>query len=101
MVKKGSWVRIKKIVLKPGERSTNLPESTKMVPLLLWVKGFLLEDSSIGSLVEIKTNTGRIETGELIEVNPAFLHTYGDFVPEILEIDRIVKDTLYGVDNNE
>lgn len=101
MIKKGSWVQIKKIILNPEQRANNLPEATKKVPLLLWVKGTLLTDSEIGDVVEIKTVTGRIETGELIEVNPSYLHNYGKYMPEIQEIDRIVKSTLYGDDYYE
>lgn len=101
MIKKGSWVQIKKIILNPEQRANNLPEATKKVPLLLWVKGTLLTDSEIGNLVEIKTVTGRVETGELIEVNPSYLHNYGKYMPEIQEIDRIVKSTLFGDDYYE
>ena len=101
MIKKGNWVQIKKIILKPEERAHNLPDATKKVPLLMWVKGNLLNDANIGDFVEIKTLTGRIETGELIQVNPSYMHTYGNFIPEILEIDRILKETLFGSDYYE
>jgi len=99
LIKKGSWVQIKKIVLNPNERAINLPETTKKVPLILWVKGYLLSDSELGDEVEIETVTGRIETGVLITVNPFYSHSYGKFVPEILKIDEIVKSTLFGGDN--
>jgi hypothetical protein len=101
LIKKGSWVQIKKIILNPEQRANNLPEATKKVPLLLWVKGTLLTDAEIGDVVEIKTITGRIEAGELIEVNPSYLHNYGKYMPEIQEIDRIVKSTLFGDDYYE
>ena len=96
MIKKDSWVQIKKIILNPEERAANLPEPTKKVPLVMWVKGFLLNDAEINSSVEIKTITGRVESGILVCDNPSYMHTYGKFVPEILEIDRIVKTTLFG-----
>ncbi|HPD99611.1 MAG TPA: 2-amino-4-oxopentanoate thiolase subunit OrtA [Bacillota bacterium] len=101
MIKKGSWVQIKKIILNPEQRANNLPEATKKVPLLLWVKGTLLSDSEMNDMVEIKTVTGRIESGELIDVNPSYLHNYGKYMPEIQEIDRIVKSTLFGGDYYE
>lgn len=101
LIKKNTWVQIKKTILEPKERTGNIPEETKKVPLLMWVKGYLLSDASIGELVEIKTLTGRIEKGELIEANPAYMHTYGKFVPEILEIDKLLKDTLFGGESNE
>lgn len=101
MIKKNSWVQIKKTILQPNERASHLPEETKKVPLEMWVKGTLLEDAELNSEVKIKTITGRIESGVLICVNPSYMHTYGEFVPEILEIDRIVKSALYGGDFNE
>ena len=98
MIPKNTWVLIHKVILKPEERVENLPDDTKNVPLEMWVKGFLLEDSGIGQVVKIKTRTNRIEEGTLIEANPSFKHNYGEFVPEILQIDRIVLKTLYGED---
>ena len=92
--KKNTWVRIHRVVLKPNERSENLPEDTKKVPLEMWVKGYLQAEAKLGDWVSIKTVTGRNEEGKLIEAYPAYRHNYGDFVPEILEINNIVKRTL-------
>jgi len=100
LIKKNSWVQIKKVILKPEERAHNLPEATKKVPLLMWVKGYLLEDANIKDIVTVKTVTGRFESGELIEVNPAYLHTYGKFIPEIQLVDKMVKSALFGDDYN-
>lgn len=96
MIRKGSWVRIKKIVLRPEERAENLPADTKLVPLVMWTKGYLLGDANINDTVKIRTVTGRIEEGTLLEENPAFRHDYGAFVVEILKIREIVKKELYG-----
>ncbi|MGE4572030.1 MAG: 2-amino-4-oxopentanoate thiolase subunit OrtA [Candidatus Izemoplasmatales bacterium] len=101
MIKKDTWVQIKKVILKSEERAGNLPEETKKVPLIMWVKGFLLKEAELNDEVQIKTLTGRIESGTLIEVNPAYMHTYGKFMPEILRIDDIVKSTLFGDDHHE
>lgn len=101
MVKKDTWVRIKKIILEPHERTGNIPDDTKKVPLEMWTKGYLLNDANIKDLVKVKTLTGRIEEGILIEVNPSYMHTYGKFVPEILEIGHRVKKALFGGDNHE
>ncbi len=100
MIKKGSWVQIKKIILQPRERAENIPEATKKVPLLMWVKGHLQTDANLHDMVEIKTITGRTEVGELIQENPSYLHTYGNYIPEIQKIDQICKETLYGSDIN-
>lgn len=101
MIKKGSWVQIKKVILKPNERAENIPLNTKKVPLLMWVKGYLLSNAEIGDTVEVKTITGRTESGELIIEKPSYLHTYGEYIPEIQEIDRICKETLFGSDQDE
>ena len=98
MIKKGSWVQIKKVILNPEQRPKTLPEATRKVPLTMWVKGYLNCEASLGDLVEITTVTGRKESGELVSINPYYNHSYGKFVPEILEIDRIVKRALFGSD---
>ncbi|MGD9605317.1 MAG: 2-amino-4-oxopentanoate thiolase subunit OrtA [Bacilli bacterium] len=100
MINKNAWVQIEKIVLNPDQRATNLPQDTKKVPLIMWVKGYLQNDGNMGDLVTIKTLTGRLEQGTLVAHNPAFKHDYGDFVPEILEINQMVKHILFG-DNHE
>ena len=96
MVKKNSWVRIHKVILKPEERAPQVPDDTKKVPLEMWTKGFLLEDAEIGDEVTVETVTGRKETGKLIEVNPAYNHSFGNFIPELLQIDKQVRQILGG-----
>ena len=96
MVHKGDWVRIHRIVLKAEERTGKIPEDTKACDLEMWTKGFLLEDAEIGDQVEIETAVGRIEKGELIEVNPYYTHSYGKFVPELIQIDRKLREIMGG-----
>ena len=96
MIKKNTWVQIEKVVLKPEERAANVPLDTKQVPLLMWVKGYLQNDAQSGDLVRITTLSGRTEEGLLVAENPAFKHNYGDFVPEILQINQMVKKILFG-----
>jgi hypothetical protein len=100
MILKGSWVQIHIIVLTSTERATQLPEETKKVPLEMWTKGFLLADCDLGQTAKIETLTGRHETGTLLTVNPYYKHHYGEFVGEILTIDKMVKSLLAG-DSNE
>ena len=100
MIKKGEWVRIHRIILQPSERAPQVPEDTKKVPLEMWDKGFLQEDAEMGSEVTIETVTGRKETGKLIEVNPYYEHDFGKFVPELLVIDKQVRDILFGGDRS-
>lgn len=99
-IKKGSWVRIYDVVLKSTERSPNLPEDTKKVPLEMWNKGFLQMDAEIGDRVTVKTLTNRLVEGKLLEENPTYTHSFGKFVPEILPIGRQLKEILQGGEKN-
>ena len=93
--KKGDWVRIHNIVLEVGERATNIPEETQNVPLEMWDKGFLLNDSAIiGDKVKVETYIGRIVEGNLLEVNPYYKHDFGKCVPELLYIGRQARELL-------
>jgi hypothetical protein len=99
MAKKGDWVQIHNIVLPPEERSSALPEDTKVNPLEMWVKGYLTEDAEIGEVAEVITRTGRHTKGTVVKVNPYFEHNFGFFVPEVLEIgDQVRKITFGGED---
>lgn len=94
MIKKNSYVRIRKTILTKEERALNLPIDTKSVPLNMWVKGYLLNDAELDESVYIKTKTGRIESGILMESNPSYKHNYGDFLPEILKIEEIIMSEM-------
>ena len=96
MAVKGDWVRIHRVILSADERTANLPEDTKKVPFEMWVKGHLLEDGEIGDEVTVRTVSGRQEHGTLIEVNPQFDVNFGQFVPEILEMDVRLRTALFG-----
>lgn len=96
MAKKGDWVQIHNIVLSPEERSSALPDDTKVNPLEMWVKGWLLEDAEIGDTAEVVTRTGRHTKGEVVKVNPYFEHNFGFFVPEVLEIGNMVRKITFG-----
>jgi hypothetical protein len=97
MIKKNSWVRIHRVILEPGERAPQVPEDTKAVPLEMWVKGFLRQDAELGAMAEVTTWTGRVETGTLLEENPAYRHGFGDFVPELLVISAQARELAFGV----
>ncbi len=96
MIEKGSWVRIHKIILEPSQRAPQVPEDTKLVPLEMWVKGYLQKEAQTGDCVEIITLTGRKEQGMLIEVNPYYDHNFGKFIPELLVIGKQVRDIVIG-----
>jgi 2-amino-4-ketopentanoate thiolase alpha subunit len=95
MVRKGEWVQIHQIVLEAEERTARIPEDTKEWPFELWVKGFIEADAEIGDIVDIKTLTGRMVRGELVEVNPGYHFGFGEeFVPEVLKIGQELRRIL-------
>ena len=99
MAKKGDWVRIHSVVLKAAERTAKIPEDTQKCNLQQWTKGFLEDQSAgIGDVVTVKTAANRIVTGTLIEEGPSYTHSYGQFVPEIIEIDRQLRSIMFGED---
>lgn len=94
-MKKGTWVEIHDIILKPEERTGAIPEETKKVPLEMRMKGFLLTEGETGDRVKIETLTGRIVEGTLLGENPIYTHTYGEtFIPELLTIGRDLRKLL-------
>lgn len=99
--KHGDWVIVHNIVLNPSQRAPQVPEDTKLHPLEMWVKGFIDEDANIGDLVKIKTITGRVVEGKLIEVNPYYTHDYGKCIPELLQIGISARDILFGGELND
>ena len=92
---KGQWVKIHSIVLTSNERAPQVPDDTKKVPLELWVKGYILSDAEIGDLVKVKTMTGRVVEGNLIEINPSYQHSFGENIPELLEIGPKLRKILF------
>lgn len=98
MIKKGSWVSVQCTVLGAGERAPQVPDDTKKVPLIMWTKGYLAADAEIGQTVEVKTRTGRVQKGTLIEVNPSYAHGFGKFVPELNKIGEQLREMLFGED---
>ncbi len=99
-MKAGEWVRIKSVVLDASQRSDNLPEETKKNELVMWTKGFLLDDAEIGDIAKVKTMVGRIEEGEVVEHNPQYQLDYGNLVPELLHIGVDLRERLEAIDAN-
>lgn len=99
MAKKGDWVRIHATVLEASARTAKIPEDTQACNLEMWTKGFLQDESAeIGDQVTVETAVGRLEKGELIEVNPYYTHSYGKFVPELIQIDKQLREIMFGGD---
>lgn len=94
--KKEDWVQIENVVLTAGHRAPQVPEDTQKCDLKMWVKGEILQDAKEGELVQVKTTTGRIVDGYLVAINPRYTHDYGEFQPELLRIERQLKEILFG-----
>ncbi|MCI7145430.1 MAG: 2-amino-4-oxopentanoate thiolase subunit OrtA [Clostridiales bacterium] len=95
MAKKGDWVRIHSVVLKADERTAKLPDDTQKCDLEQWTKGFLQEDSAeIGDEVTVETAVGRIVKGTMIDDFPYYTHSYGVFVPELIQIDKQLREEM-------
>jgi hypothetical protein len=87
--RKGDLVQIHKIVLEPNQRPETLPESTKSVPYVCWIKGFLLnKEAIVGDEVQIETFIGREISGTLVSVNPTYDHSFGLPQKELVTIGR-------------
>lgn len=93
--KKGDWVEVENIVLKPEERAPQVPEDTKATPLMMWTKGFLIDEvANIGDNVSVKTLTGRISEGRLSTINPRHEHDFGNPVRELIEVGMELREEI-------
>jgi len=94
MIKKGTLVQIKRIILDSNHRSTHIPLDTQKTDFIMWLKGVLLEDADMGQLCQIETKTHRIESGILIATEPHYTHSFGKYVKILDQIaDQIDFDT--------
>lgn len=100
MAKKGDYVNIYNVVLTPEQRAPQVPDDTKKVPLQTWVRGFLNDDAKLGDQVTVTTITGRQVSGELVEENPTYRHSFGEHVPEIFAIGKQLRAILFGGDQS-
>lgn len=98
MAKKGDYVRIRRQIVPAGERDASVPADTAATPLVMWDKGYIQQDASIGEECTVITRVGRPEHGTLIEESPCYELNYGSFVPEILAIDDQLRKALFGGD---
>ncbi|MGE5486105.1 MAG: 2-amino-4-oxopentanoate thiolase subunit OrtA [Ignavibacteriales bacterium] len=94
--RKGDWVQIYGVVLKPEERAPQVPEDTRKVPLEMRLKGFIQHDAHVGEEATIKTLTGRLVSGRLVAVNPAYEHDFGRPAPELAGVGLELRAMLQG-----
>jgi hypothetical protein len=94
MIKKGSFVEVRKVLLEPADRAEHLPEETKKVPLEARIRGFLLKDSNLGEEAEIETHIGRTVRGTLVAVDPPFTYGFGKPVRELMDVSRELRKEI-------
>lgn len=97
--KKGTYVQISTVLLKPEERAENLPEITSKSPLTAWIKGELMTEAELYEQATIKTLTGRFLRGDLKEIEPRHKHDFGNYVEELDRIRAIIKKEMWDVQN--
>lgn len=92
--KKNDWVQIQNVVLTSGNRAPQVPEDTQECDLKLWVKGIAETEAAIGEEILITTVTGRKTKGVLAEINPNYIHDFGEFQTELLQIEMQLKKIM-------
>jgi hypothetical protein len=76
-VEKGCWARIHRIELGPSERAPGIPDDTAAVPFESWTNGWLVDDAVVGERAKVRTLSGRVVEGVLVEVSPGYSHSFG------------------------
>jgi hypothetical protein len=94
----GAWVRIHRIELAPSERAPGIPEDSAAVPFESWINGWLVENSPFGSRTRIRTATGRVVEGELVEVGPGYEHSFGSPPPALQRAGEGARARLFPQD---
>jgi hypothetical protein len=96
----GDWVEIEAVVLRPEERSPAVPPDTKAKPLIMRVNGFLQADAVVGSEATVQTRAGRMLRGTLRGPAPAYCHTFGEPVAELIRIGPLLRAMLDSPDDS-
>jgi hypothetical protein len=92
----GSWVEIRQVVLRAGERAANVPPDTANVDFIARIRGFLTAAAKIGAEATVQTLTGRYVRGRLTAVDPRNPADFGNPVPELLELGLAARRDLDG-----
>lgn len=96
MVEKGRWARVHRIELEPAERAPGIPEDTAAVPFEAWINGWLLEDATIGEPATLRTATGRVVEGVLVEAEPGYHHSFGSPPAALQRAGSKARERLFG-----
>lgn len=90
----GSWVEIRQVILRAGERAPNIPADTGAVEFVARIRGFLVADASMGTEATVLTLAGRQLSGRLTAVNPRNPADFGNPIPELLRLGRDARRSL-------
>jgi hypothetical protein len=93
----GSWVEIQQVILHAGGRAPNVPPDTAEVDFVARIRGFLVDDSTMGADATVETLIGRQVHGRLTAVNPRNPADFGDPVPDLLRIGSRARSLLEGL----
>ncbi len=93
-VKPGVWVRIHIVILSPAERAPGIPSDTASHPYEGWINGWLVEAARVGDRTTIRTLSGRLVLGTLVEARPGYTHGFGRPHPTLLAVGPSLKKLL-------
>ena len=96
MKTKGDWVQIEAVVLTPEQRQVSLPASTRECPYVMRLNGYLAADAAEGQDCQIRTLAGRYVKGRLLSGEPAYGHSYGRVIKELLDVRGEVQCLMRG-----
>lgn len=96
--KKGDWVEVQIVLLEADHRSEAIPADTSNVPYLARVKGFLVNDATVGDRVAVETVIGRTVEGTMTGINPPYGHDFGRPVQELLPVGNELRSLLARVE---
>jgi len=66
------------------------------VPFETWINGWLVDDSTIGERAQLRTPTGRIVEGVLVEADPGYNHSFGSPPPALQRAGGRAFELLFG-----
>jgi hypothetical protein len=96
IVPRGRWSRIHRLELAPSERAQGIPADTAAVPFETWINGWLVDEATIGERAQLRTPTGRIVEGVLVEADPGYNHSFGSPPPPLQRAGGRAFELLFG-----
>ena len=77
-----------------------MPDDTKEVPLVQWIRGLMVtDDATIGDRIEIETIIGRSVKGQLCAINPRHVHDFGEPVKELIQVGMELRKEIEELNN--